>query len=55
MPSTILRLRYDLTRKIGPYIGVNWRRMMGQTARLAREDGEDDDDFAVVTGIRFWF
>lgn len=50
-----LRLRYDLTRKIGPYMGVNWRRMMGQTARLAREDGEDDDDLAFVTGIRFRF
>ena len=50
-----LRLRYEITRELAPYIGVNWERSLGETADLARAEGERVDSFALVTGLRFWF
>ena len=39
-----LRLRYELTRKIAPYLGVTWSDQSGSTA-----------DFRLAAGIRAWF
>ena len=50
-----LRLRYEIRREFAPYIGVNWERKLGQTADIARRDGEDIDVPSLVAGIRFWF
>ncbi len=50
-----LRLRYEIRREFAPYIGVNWERKLGQTADIARRDGEDTDVPSFVTGVRFWF
>jgi copper resistance protein B len=50
-----LRLRYEIIREFAPYIGVAWERKVGKTADFAREEGEDVDSLAFVTGIRFWF
>jgi copper resistance protein B len=50
-----LRLRYEMTGKFAPYIGVNWERKLGQTADMARDAGDDIDVPAFVAGIRFWF
>lgn len=50
-----LRLRYEITREFAPYIGISWERKLGETAQMARREGEDVDTFAVVAGIRFWF
>lgn len=50
-----LRLRYEIRREFAPYIGVNWLRKLGDTADLAREEGEDVDALGVVVGIRIWF
>lgn len=50
-----LRLRYEFVREFAPYIGVAWERKVGRTADLARDEGEDIDRLAFVTGIRFWF
>lgn len=50
-----LRLRYEIVREFAPYIGVSWERKVGRTADFAREEGEDVDSLAFVTGIRFWF
>ena len=50
-----LRLRYEIRREIAPYIGVSWSRQYGQTASLAREEGESTDSVALVTGLQlFW-
>ena len=49
------RLRYELMRKFAPYIGVNWERQIGQTARMAREEGEDPSSLSFVAGVRWWF
>lgn len=50
-----VRLRYEFTRQFAPYIGVERVGKYGQTARLAREDGEKDSETRWVAGIRFWF
>lgn len=50
-----LRLRYELRREIAPYIGINWLRKVGDTADLARSEGEDVDLLGFVAGIRIQF
>lgn len=50
-----LRLRYEITRKVAPYVGVNWERALGQTADFAREEGEQAENLAFVVGLRLWF
>jgi len=50
-----LRLRYELRRELAPYIGVIWQRTLGESADLARKQGEDVEIPALVAGIRFWF
>lgn len=53
--ETGLRLRYEITRKIAPYIGVNWERHLGETSRLVRAAGEDPDTLSAVIGIKLMF
>ena len=50
-----LRLRYEIRREFAPYVGVVWMRKFGETADLAREEGDDRDDLSLVLGLRFWF
>lgn len=50
-----LRLRYEFSREFAPYIGVHWERKVGETARVARRDGEHPDTLSFVAGVRFWF
>lgn len=50
-----LRLRYEFTRQFAPYIGVERVSKYGQTAKLAREEGETDGETRWVAGVRFWF
>ena len=50
-----LRLRYEFTRKLAPYVGVVWERAYADTADLRREQGDDIDDTRFVAGLRVWF
>ena len=50
-----LRLRYEITRKFAPYIGVDWGRKFGNTADFARQGGGDVSETRIVAGIRMWF
>ena len=50
-----VRLRYEFSRQFAPYLGVNWSRKFGETADLAREEGESVDDFSVLGGMRLLF
>jgi copper resistance protein B len=50
-----LRLRYEITRKFAPYVGVTWERKFGTTADFARTDGERATDWRVAVGVRSWF
>ena len=50
-----LRLRYEITREIAPYIGVSWLHSYGETASIARQQGEPGDSVAFVVGMRLWW
>ena len=50
-----LRLRYEIKQEIAPYIGVEWRRQTGDTARFTRATDDDPDMLSFVAGIRIWF
>jgi copper resistance protein B len=53
--DTGLRLRYEISRKLAPYIGVVYQGKFGQTASYAKRAGETAADFRFVFGIRSWF
>ncbi|PCG15754.1 copper resistance protein B [Sphingomonas adhaesiva] len=50
-----LRLRYEKSRRLAPYVGVSWERQFGDTARYTRARGDDTAGFSFVAGIRAWF
>jgi copper resistance protein B len=50
-----LRLRYEIRREFAPYVGLHWERKFGQTADLARDEGEDTNELSIVTGLHVWF
>ena len=50
-----LRLRYEIRREFAPYVGVSWLRNFGETASIARSEGETFDTFALVAGLRLWW
>ena len=51
-----LRLSYDLLdRAISPYVGVHYERLLGDTADLARDDGEAVDGLFLVAGVKILF
>jgi copper resistance protein B len=50
-----LRLRYEITRRFAPYVGIVHERAFGSTADLRRTEGEGTEDTRVVAGVRIWF
>lgn len=50
-----LRLRYAITRKFAPYVGVELGRTFGKTANLARHAGKPAFDPRLVAGLHLWF
>ena len=50
-----IRLRYEIRREFAPYIGINWTRRIGETADLARAQGRDASETAIVLGVRVWY
>lgn len=50
-----LRLRYEITRRFAPYIGVSYQAKTGRTADFERADGKDPTTTSFVAGVRFWF
>ncbi len=49
------RLRYEISQRFAPYVGVHWERKLGGTADLARAAGEKRSAVSAVFGIRTWF
>jgi copper resistance protein B len=43
-----VRLRYELSRKIAPYLGISWQRHAADTTG-------DGSSTALIAGLRFWF
>lgn len=50
-----VHLRYEFSRQFAPYIGVERVGKYGQTAKLARVEGEKTGETRWVAGVRFWF
>ncbi len=50
-----LRLRYQVSQRVAPYIGVVREQSFGGTAGLRRAAGDEASDTRVVAGLRFWF
>ena len=50
-----LRLRYEITRKFAPYIGLSYERAYGGAARALNAAGESSSDTTLLVGMRFWF
>jgi len=53
--DTGLRLRYEITRKFAPYIGVTYESKFGDSARLARLASEPASDLRFSAGVSVWF
>jgi copper resistance protein B len=50
-----LRLRYDVTRKFAPYVGITRNRKFSNTASYARDAGKPVQETRIVAGLRLWF
>lgn len=50
-----LRLRYEITRRFAPYVGVAHERTFGATADLRRLAGQRSRETRAVAGLRIWF
>jgi len=50
-----LRMRYEIAREFAPYLGIEWERRLGGSARFARAAGHAAGATNVVVGVRFWF
>lgn len=50
-----LRLRYEFVPEFAPYIGVEYERGFGDTAKFRHIAGEDAGGWSMVFGIRAWF
>lgn len=50
-----LRLRYELREWFAPYVGVEYERSFGRTARFSRDAGEDVSGRVFLFGLRSWF
>jgi copper resistance protein B len=53
--DTGLRLRYELSRKFAPYIGVAYNGKFGETADFTRAEGGTVNDVRFIFGIRLWY
>ncbi len=50
-----LRLRYEIKREFAPYIGINWLREFGETADISNSEGNRDNTFSALAGVRLRF
>lgn len=50
-----LTLRWEITRKVAPFIRLEYERALGETAGIARAAGEDVEETSVRAGLRVWF
>ncbi len=50
-----LRLRYEITRKFAPYVGVTHDGKFGGTAAYARAGGGLTDEVRFTAGVQAWF
>jgi copper resistance protein B len=49
-----LRLRYEITRKLAPYVGIAYQNSFGASADFAQASGAYTADLRFTAGIRAW-
>ena len=49
------RLRYQVAPTFSPYVGVEYDRAFGETARFRRLAGEGVGGWSLLAGVRAWF
>ena len=49
-----LYTRYEITRRVAPYLALVFERRLGESSRLARAAGENPGGWSLRTGVRFW-
>ncbi|MFC3175427.1 copper resistance protein B [Novosphingobium bradum] len=49
------RLRYELRPELAPYVGIDWERRLGATARATRAAGEPASRVSAVMGLSAFF
>lgn len=50
-----LQTRYEFSRKFAPYVDVHYGRKFGETASIAKSEGEDKDELVGAIGLRLMF
>lgn len=50
-----LQTRYEITRKFAPYLDLRYERKFGETSSIAKNHGEDNDNFITAIGLRLMF
>jgi len=50
-----VRLGYEIEREFAPYVGIGYEAALGETADIARANGEDPDGLKILVGLRAWF
>ncbi|WP_292037297.1 MULTISPECIES: copper resistance protein B [unclassified Brevundimonas] len=53
--SAGLRLRYEIRKELAPYVGVEWKRSLGDTADYVRARDADPEAVSFVVGVKAWF
>ena len=49
------RLRYEVTRRFAPYVGVQYEQAFGKTADFRRMQNHAARETQFVAGVRMWF
>nr|WP_294847786.1 copper resistance protein B [uncultured Sphingomonas sp.] len=49
-----LRLRYQISPLVAPYIGIEYERAFGRTRKFLRAGNEDAGGLNLLAGVRFW-
>lgn len=50
-----LQTRYEITRKFAPYVDIHYGRKFGETASIAKSEGEDSNELIGSIGLRLMF
>ncbi|WP_243454212.1 copper resistance protein B [Oceanisphaera pacifica] len=49
------RLRYEIDRQFAPYLGWEWAATLGNSADIARAEGEASEETRWLAGVKLWF
>ena len=50
-----MRIRYELSREIAPYLGMTWSALLNDRSNFEKQAGPDVQGVAFVAGVRAWY